>query len=149
MSAVGPGRRLLLAAGVVVALAAGAAVWVMGVPGTQRLVRMDERRAMDLQALETQIGQYQEREGRLPGNLEQLAAQPGVRLALTDPQDGRPYGYVPGEGRRYRLCAVFATDTAVTGAWNPRWLHGVGETCFEREAAAKQQALDMHMPPPR
>ena len=40
---------------------------------------------------------------------------------------------------RYRLCAVFATNTAKTpvagGPWNPDdWNHGVGRHCFERKA---------------
>ena len=57
-----------------------------------------------------------------------------------DPVTGAAYGYEIEGDRRYRLCAVFDTDTAVTrdAALGPGdWTHGAGRHCFDRIAAAR------------
>jgi hypothetical protein len=127
--------RWLALAGVVVALAAiVAGVVVIGTPGTQRDTRMDVRRERDLRAIAMQLERWHEREGRLPADLATLAAQPGLRLAIVDPLTGAPYEYAATATDRYRLCAVFATDTAQRrfGPDADDWIHAVGRGCFDR-----------------
>ncbi|WP_186441972.1 hypothetical protein, partial [Luteimonas sp. J16] len=101
-----------------------------------------------LRQLEAAIDEYARREGRLPPALETLGDETGRRLSLVDPLGTTPYQYEPGEGRRYRLCAVFATDTR-DGTTSLRqdegWRHPAGRHCFQRmapEAARPEASVD-------
>jgi hypothetical protein len=83
------------------------------------------------------IQAYREAHDRLPADLPVLAAEPGSRLAIVDPDTAQPYGYAVLGAREYQLCARFDTDTAATMeppvAWVPGdWNHGVGTRCFKR-----------------
>jgi hypothetical protein len=129
------GRGLAIAASVLmVATIATAIVWT-GTPAERRKVKLDDRRVADLQALETAIDEHYEEHSLLPASLSVLGSKPGSRLSVADPDTGEPYRYAPLPGRRYRLCAVFATDTSVTeAAREARWYHGVGRQCFERSS---------------
>lgn len=134
------GRWLLVAAGIAIIATVAAALWVMGSPGAQRLVRLDQRRVQDLQQVEQAIDLHFRRHDALPADLAALATQPGVRLAVADPVDGAAYGYEATGPRSYRLCARFDTDTAQApdGArpWGGHdWSHGAGRHCFERRAS--------------
>ena len=138
MSEGGPGRWLLVAAAVVVVATIVAAVATMGLPSTQREIRLDERRVRDLQRIVTAVDAYAANHGSLPPDLATLAAQPGLRLAIADPVDASPYSYEPTGERTFRLCAVFSTDTAEPPqAGDARvadeWLHGAGRQCFPRK----------------
>ncbi len=136
MSATGPGRALLLTAGVVVVAVLAAAMWVIGSPAAQRELRLDERRVADLERIEGALGRHVDQHARLPGDLSTLARQPGVSLPVVDPVDGTPYGYEVLGPRAYRLCAVFSTDTAArdgnTVDQDLSWLHAKGRQCFDR-----------------
>ena len=134
----GPGRWLLVAAAVVVVATIVAAVATMGLPSTQREIRLDERRVRDLQRIVTAVNGHAKNRGSLPPDIATLAAQPGVRLAISDPVDASPYTYEILNGRTFRLCAVFSTDTAdPPQADDPgiadEWLHGAGRHCFLRK----------------
>ena len=132
----GLGRMLAIAACVVAALAVMAAVLVDGTPSQRRAVRMDERRVQDLVRLERAIDAYHEREGRYPANLAVLAAKPGSRLDLADPESGKAYAFRPSQGRNYQLCAEFNTDTGDarvrrgSAQGSEKWEHGRGWQCF-------------------
>jgi len=135
------GRWLLWVVGAAVAASCIAAVAIMGGPDAQRELRLDQRRAHELQQIKREVRDYWEANKRLPDDLPALAAQPGVALAVADPETGRPYGYRPGQGSHYRLCARFATDTGDERRrdagrygmqWN--WRHPAGEHCFELDA---------------
>ena len=133
------GRWLAIAASAAVVATVIAAIWVMGTPSAQREAKIDSRRIDDLNHIVQVVGHYVERHDALPADLATLARQPGQRLAITDPVYGAPYGYEVTGKLRYRLCAVFATNTAKTpvagGPWNADdWNHGVGRHCFERKA---------------
>ncbi|MGH8085278.1 MAG: hypothetical protein ACREPV_08365 [Lysobacter sp.] len=133
------GRWLAIAASVVVVATVVAAIRVMGSPSAQREMKLDSRRIDDLNHIVQVIEHYAELNNALPADLATLARQPGQRLAITDPVDGAAYGYEVTGKRSYRLCAVFATDTAKTpamdGRWNADdWDHGAGRYCFERRA---------------
>ena len=128
------GRGLLILTGAVMLAAVGAALWITGGPGAQRLIRLDERRVQDLEDIRRQVSGYAAQHDRLPPDLKILAEQPGVEMSVSDPVTGAPYVYEVGQGRAYRLCANFDTDTAQTG--NPRWYsrewpHPVGRHCFD------------------
>jgi hypothetical protein len=133
----GLGRRLAIAASIVVLVAVAAAVWVTGSPTAQRQARLDERRVSDLDEQEDAVENWFQEHGALPASLAALARQPGMRLAIVDPETGSPYDYAATGARSYRLCARFSTDTALrarTGdlARDVHWAHGVGRQCFER-----------------
>lgn len=135
MSGGSAGRWLLVAASVVVAAAVVASVVVTGSPSAQREARLDARRLEDLRRIERLVDAHVNRTGGLPADLAALA-RPGLELPL-DPTSGASYGYEVGEGRAYRLCAVFATDSARAPAqsWeSDEWRHGAGHQCFDRRA---------------
>jgi len=131
----GTGRWLAIVASVVVAATVVAAVVVIGSPAAQRELRLDQRRINDLQHIAQLVELHVRQHDALPPDLAALARQPGQRIDATDPADGTPYGYEATGPRGYRLCASFATDTAVTrdGAVPDAWSHGRGRQCFDRE----------------
>ena len=137
MSVPGAGRWLAIAATVAVAAAVIAAIVVMGGPTAQREARLDKRRIADLARIQREVRNYFESHDRLPPDLATLASQPGRRLP-RDPGNGAAYEYATIDAGRFRLCAVFSTDTAKTPegaeAWGDTdWSHAAGRQCFERK----------------
>lgn len=135
MSAASPGRWLLAAASVVVAATVVAAVVAIGPPSAQRDARLDARRLQDLARIADLVDAHAGRSGALPRDLDALAT-PGLRLPV-DPGDGGRYAYEVAGPRSYRLCAVFATDSALADERmhlraGDEWSHGAGRHCFER-----------------
>lgn len=128
------GWWLAVAGGVVATAAVIAAVVMTGSPAAQREARIDARRINDLQRLQTALDAHARKFDALPSDLPTLAKVPGNGdLPLIDPVSGTPYEYARGSAGRYRLCAVFTTDsaTATTMSWQPeRWRHGAGRHCF-------------------
>jgi len=142
MSIAQPGRLLIAIAAIVILATVVAAVVVMESPQIQRERRIDARRVADLTQIEDAIDRYYQEHGVLPQDLATLAAKPGQRLSVVDPEHGRGYRYeidgaridgagingasIKGAGingaginktrmdgaRAYRLCAEFTTDTA-------------------------------------
>ncbi len=137
------GRRLAIAASVVVIATIAASVVVNGTPAAQREIKLDERRARDLGVIEDSIQRHYWDKGALPASLAVLAGKPGVSLAITDPETGAPYSFEPTSRRAYRLCATFTTDTATmrgtaeNALYSSDWTHGVGRVCFDRVAEEK------------
>ena len=143
MSAGKTGRWLAIGACVVVAATVAAAILVMGSPSAQRVEKLDHKRVEDLARIDRFVDSYVERTSTLPPDLGALAREPGVRVSITDPVDGSPYGYEVTGVRSFRLCAVFTTDTGKTledlpGWPGDEWTHGVGRRCFERKAKKSQ-----------
>lgn len=129
------GRSLAIAASAVVIATLVAAMLLLGSPESQRESRLDRKREQDMESIALAIN-TRAREGKpLPASLEVLSSEPGLRLAVSDPQTRAPYVYAITGSDRYRLCAVFATDTgdASRRGWvDQDWLHGAGRHCFER-----------------
>lgn len=129
------GRWIAVVASVVVIATVVAAIAVIGSPSRQRLLRLDERRVNDLEAIASQVRAYREQHDSMPASLVTLSAEPGVRVP-RDPASAQPYGYEALGGADYRLCARFDTDTADSDAQtSPRaaaWVHGAGPQCFRR-----------------
>lgn len=146
----GTGRVLVIAAAVVIVATVAAAVAVMGPPWVQREARLDERRVQDLVQLQDAIEDHARREDRLPESIASLGAETGRALSLVDPVDGTPYAYEPRDGRRYRLCARFATDTREDrtpgGFAGEGWRHPAGHHCFERAIERRAVGADAVQP---
>ena len=129
------GRWLATGATVVMLVTIVAAILVTGTPTERRKAKLDERRTSDLKELEEAIDAHYGKERTLPADLSVVSSKPGTKLAVRDPETAVPYSYSPSTGRRYRLCAVFATDTSATDAQNDlRWNHGIGRHCFDVDA---------------
>ncbi len=136
------GRWLMVAAGVVVVATLGVAMSMLGSPATQRDQKLDQRRVHDLERIVGAVRHYALTHKALPPTLDVVARQPGRNLSITDPVDRTPYEYQVTGDRKFRLCAVFITDTAKAlednGAWtDDDWLHGTGRQCFDRTANEK------------
>ncbi len=148
------GKRLLIAAGVLALAALAGGFMLMGSPSEQRLQRLDERRIGDLQQIEAAVRNHAMETGRLPADLAELAAKPGVALSLADPVTGKPYAYRASGRRQFELCADFATDTGERRrggrAWPAtlEWAHGKGEACFVRRISAAELQADAGEPAP-
>lgn len=137
-----------------------AIVWafiVMGGPGTQRDLRLDQRRVDDLQSLQSQIiGVWQQKE-KLPESLDELKNPIANYMVPQDPefQKGKIYEYKKLSAMKFELCATFtlpipkgyvetsgygtfpARDVATSempypAGGNDSWDHQIGRTCFER-----------------
>ena len=150
----GIGSVMLAIAGTLVLATIAAAVWVMDSPAVERDQRLDERRIAELSQVQVVIEDWARSRGQLPPSLSELAAQPGMALPVHDPVDGSAYGYAIIDARRYRLCAVFATDTATADgqpyphAGNPaEWAHPAGRHCFERRLPALDPPPSKPAPP--
>lgn len=134
MSARPVGKWLLVLAGLVVVATVIGAIAVMGSPGEQRQMRIDEQRIQDLRSIEAAVRLHRNDEGSLPDDLATVDARPGVALDLADPQTGTPYEYKRTGTDAFELCAVFATDSAARKArrnWpGLEWAHGSGRHCF-------------------
>lgn len=144
MSAAPVGRWLLIVAAIVVVAAVVAAILVMGSPAEQRERSLDMRRVQDLQRIEKSVEMHYLRTGRLPADLATLTRRPGIALPVADPVAASPYGYQVVGGRDYRLCAVFATDTAVDAEDDAsraemRWSHGAGRHCYDLQVKREKR----------
>lgn len=136
MSAGNVGRSLAIAASAVVIATVVAAMLLMGSPESQRESRLDRKREQDMERIATAINTRARAGKPLPASLEILSSEPGLRLAVSDPQTGVSYAYTITGSDRYRLCAVFTTDTgdkSRQGWVDQDWLHGAGRHCFERK----------------
>src|SRR3546814_15772605 len=71
-------RALRVLAGVVVVATVIGAIAVMGSPGEQRKLRIDEHRINDLRAIEAAVRLHRKDTGSLPEDLATLDARPGV-----------------------------------------------------------------------
>jgi hypothetical protein len=107
--------------------------WYLGAPKTQRTLRADARRVLDLYQLSNQIHAYWgSNDHKLPERLDQLAG-----IAWVDPISRTPYDYRVKEGSRYELCANFSLESPQSES-NRRpsyWSHPAGQHCFQLNAS--------------
>ena len=130
------GKTLIVGMLVVVVAAAGAAFYVLGSPGEQRLLRLDERRVEDLNGIRAGVNAYWRANRKLPASLDD--AREGTTL-YRDPVSGAPYDYrVTGE-RSYELCATFdrAYAPEEPGSAVRFWPHPAGRHCFGLDAGSR------------
>ena len=105
-------RSIVLgAAGAAVVGAVVVGLVLLGPPEQERERRIDDRRVTDLHGIAAATDVYWTRHGRLPASLDDLAAEPGVRITTRDPTSSEMYGYRALDEGRYEVCATFATDS--------------------------------------
>ena len=106
-------RSIVLgASGTAVVAAVVVGLVLLGNPAQERERRIDDRRAADLHAVAAATDLYWARYGRLPASLDDLAAEPGLRISTRDPTSSEMYGYRALEDGRYEVCATFAAESA-------------------------------------
>jgi hypothetical protein len=128
---------VLLGASVAAVLAAVlAGLFVLGSPTEERARRIDDRRVADLQGIRAATDLFWTRHSRLPASLDDLSAEPGVKIRTGDPESSEIYGYQPLDSSRYEVCASFERESREI-ARDPEkdlWVHGSGRQCFQLEA---------------
>ena len=136
-------RGVVIAAILVVVVTIGYSIYLVGTPGQQRDVRLDEQRISDLRNISSNIDTYLGINYRMPSYLTELVGPRYYVRSLEDPGTDVPYDYRVIEGTRYELCAIFATNSS-EGIQGERrtfsetlWSHGVGLTCFQLTARAE------------
>jgi hypothetical protein len=121
-------------------MAVGAICIVLGLgfsktrgPGSQRLIRADEKRIQAIGQLANQINMfYGPHEKQLPAALTEEQRQ-----ASKDPLTKRPLEYSAGTGAKFSLCTDFsaASPEDYKDAPYDFWQHPAGHKCFEFQAA--------------
>ncbi len=131
-------RESLLMGGAVTAVVAAvvAGLLVLGSPMEERARRIDDRRVADLQGIRAGTDLFWTRHSRLPASLDDLTAEPGVRISTADPASSEVYAYEPLDSIRYEVCARFERESGEMSR-DPEqdlWADGVGRQCFQLEA---------------
>ncbi|MBP6857812.1 MAG: hypothetical protein KBC11_01310 [Candidatus Pacebacteria bacterium] len=133
---------------------------VMGGPGSQRNLRLDQRRTDDLQSIQWQVINFWQQKERLPESLDEFKNPISSFMLPQDPefQKGLTYEYNKISDMKFELCATFSlpapqgfvengrygggimptkdmamTEPSFGGGMNESWDHQGGRTCFERE----------------
>jgi hypothetical protein len=132
-------RVLVVAVVIVVVGCIAYALSLVGSPGQQRDIRLDDRRVSDLINISNNVDMYWELNEELPENFAQMSAPRYDIYRVRDPETRLPYEYRALEGAQYELCAMFSTDTAEPPHgdrpfFEGTWDHGEGRTCFQLEA---------------
>jgi hypothetical protein len=102
---------------------------VLGGPGTQRLIRSDERSVRSLAELAQKIQQkWKTSHSELPATLESFSDK-----EKQDPLTHKPFVYHQKSNTAYELCATFATDNRHQdpGEGEGAWRHPKGDFCFQ------------------
>ena len=106
-----PRSIVLGVSGAAVAAAVVLGLVFLGSPAQERERRIDDRRLSDLHGIGAAADLYWTRHGRLAASLDDLAAEPGVRISTRDPTTSEMYGYRALDEGRYEVCATFAADS--------------------------------------
>jgi hypothetical protein len=104
-------RVLLVGICLMIAVAIGAGLWVVGGPGYARMVEQDRQRVSDLDALADRIACKDGSERELPESLAYVPPCPGYQDAQQhDPVTKEPYGYTRLDPNTFEVCAELAID---------------------------------------
>ncbi len=137
-------RALMIGSVLVVVITVGFAIYLVGTPGQQRDVRLDDQRISDLRNISSNIDIYLEINEEMPSYLSEMVGPRFYVRSLEDPGTGLFYEYRVIEGTKYELCANFATDNSEGRRSERRpfsetaWEHGAGLTCFQLTARAER-----------
>jgi hypothetical protein len=119
---------------VVAAVIAG--LLVMGSPGEQRLLRLDDQRVMDLRQLSFAAeNRWTEARG-LPATASELVDGRYLSRLPVDPVSGEPYAYRVTGPRQFELCAEFARPSR-PALEDDFWFHEAGPACFSFDVAER------------
>jgi hypothetical protein len=104
-------RVLLIGFCLMVAVAIGAGLWVVGGPGYARMVEQDRQRVSDLDALADRIACKGQSERELPESLADVPPCPGyMDVKQNDPVTKEPYSYTRLDPNSFEVCAELAID---------------------------------------
>ena len=136
-------RGLVIAAVVVVVAVVGYSIYVVGTPGQQRDVRLDQERIEDLRSISLNIDTYLELNEEMPASLFDLLGPQYYVRSIEDPDTGAPYEYRIIDETDYELCAVFNAASPERQAdrrpfSETIWDHGPGRTCFALTAEGER-----------
>lgn len=122
--------------------------FIIGSPQTQRFMRLDQEKINDLSRIQWQVVDFYQKKERLPKTLRELKDPLTVFILPKDSQTGKEYKYMLKEGLSFYICANFNKESRGYGKEQIRrtvpkssfgygsdsenWIHGEGETCFER-----------------
>lgn len=87
---------------------------VIGTPQSQRLMKYDQQKFMELQTLSGQVRDYYQRTATLPQTLTELAQGFSYSISTVDPQSGMSYVYKVRDAKTFELCATFNFDADVS-----------------------------------
>ena len=111
---------------------------VLGSPRSQRLVKYDEVKVMDLQNITNAIQSYYSVNGNLPKDFVEISTL-NYGVKQIDPQTQKPYEYIVKSKTQFDLCAEFNTESnkddlaSMTYPYGgTSWLHSVGRHCFSQ-----------------
>lgn len=127
----------------VVVLSIVGGFFIIGTPNSARLVRFDEQKVNDLSNIQYQVVYYYQQKEELPQNLAELTDPISGYVAPKDAQTGQDYGYRVTGPLSFEVCATFNVPTRGTDRsyadpsiarhiGGETWVHGAGQTCFER-----------------
>ncbi len=115
---------------------------VIGSPQTQRLMRYDNQRVMDLQNIQSQIITYWQSKASIPATLSDLDDSLSYYTEPKDPQTSMSYEYRVIDATSFELCATFsanqpagkarANSYVFEGGMNGNWQYSKGHQCFKR-----------------
>jgi hypothetical protein len=120
-----------------------AGFWVVGTPGYQRLVRVDQQRLGDLSSIANNLyrqAQDKKSDFKLPESLP-------TSIQAKDPLTKQPYGYTRLTEKTYQLCAEFATDSSTYPLQNSpdadqgAWTHPKGKHCFDFDVTEQPKGI--------
>jgi hypothetical protein len=135
-------RSVNWATALLVVLTIAAGFLIIGSPASQRQLRLDDQRIMDLQSLQSQIVNYWQQKESLPADLSDLNDSLSYYSVPVDPATKTSYVYRRNSPLDFTLCATFATagseqrgrpmmEPAMYGM-SDKWNHAAGEVCFDR-----------------
>ena len=124
-----------LIAVVAICIVVGLGFWKTRGPGSQRLIRADEKRIQAIGQLANQINNYYGQHNKqLPAALSE-----DQKLAFKDPLTGGAPEYAPSTASKFALCQDFSAPSPEDYKNAPYdfWQHPAGHKCFEFEAGGE------------
>jgi hypothetical protein len=105
-------RKISWASLVVVVVTIVGGIIIVGTPTSQRIVRLDQQRVMDLVSIENQVLYIYTRDGALPISLDEMRTPGRDYTPPHDPQTGESYEYSIVSADSFELCAMFQGNSA-------------------------------------
>ena len=138
------GTAIVAVAATVVVASIITGVILVGSPSEGRLRQFDSTRIADLQGIMRAMDSFWSRNERLTASLEELMADPRVRVRNLDPGSAEPYDYTPLDEDTYELCATFDRESAAPMRPSSAdfWRHGMGRQCFELDVDTSREGAN-------
>ncbi len=145
-----PKARMIICGAMIVTIAAIVyGFYLAGSPFKQRMIRFDNQRVYDLQAVQSQIVYYWQQKNKLPQSLSDLVDNISGFAPSMDPDTGKSYEYKVTGSLSFELCADFSLSSDVGSSATPpriaypariaypggvgdNWDHKEGNICFSR-----------------